>query len=246
MGASAVRACISAGAKVVATGRDAAKLEAIESEFDANQVKVTHGDATDSTSCEKAIQLANDSFGKVHGLYHVAGGSGRKFGDGPLDEMSDEGIDFVLNLNLKSVLYSNRAAVQYFLKQGIAGSVVNMGSVLGRYPSTPNFTTHTYATTKAAIEGLSKSAAAHYAKHSIRFNVIAPALVDTPMAGRAATNDQIMSYIKTKQPLDGGRIGMPQDTDAAVVFLLSDHASFITGQTLYVDGGWSVSEGQLA
>ena len=64
------------------------------------------------------------------------------------------------------------------------------------------------------------------------------------MAQRAATNDTIQAFIKTKQPLDGGRIGRPEDLDAAVVYLLSDQSLFVTGQVLAVDGGWSVSEGQ--
>jgi NAD(P)-dependent dehydrogenase (short-subunit alcohol dehydrogenase family) len=73
---------------------------------------------------------------------------------------------------------------------------------------------------------------------------VAPALVDTPMARRAVDDDAIRAYIATKQPLDGGRVGVPEDLDAAVVFLLSDAARFVTGQVLAVDGGWSVSEGR--
>ena len=78
----------------------------------------------------------------------------------------------------------------------------------------------------------------------IRVNAIAPALVATPMSGRAQASDEIMSFIKQKQPLDGGRIGMPEDLDGAAVFLMSAAASFITGQVLAVDGGWNVSEGE--
>src|SRR5213076_1557961 len=116
-------------------------------------------------------------FGAFDGLYHVAGGSGRRHGDGPLHELTDEGWAYTLNENLTSMFYSNRAAVQQFLSQGTGGAVLNMGSVLGFSPSPKYFSTHAYATAKAAIIGLTKSAASFYAKQNVRFNVLAPALV---------------------------------------------------------------------
>ena len=122
--------------------------------------------------------------------------------------------------------------------------MLNMASVLGYSPSPKFFSTHAYAAAKAAIIGLTRSSAAYYATKNIRFNVIAPALVATPMSERAQTNDAIMRFTATKQPLDGGRIGVPEDLDAAAVYLISDQSRFVTGQVLAVDGGWSVSEGQ--
>lgn len=73
---------------------------------------------------------------------------------------------------------------------------------------------------------------------------MAPALVETPMAQRAANDEAILSYINTKQPLDGGRIGQPQDLDGLAVYFMSDQSKFTTGQVIAVDGGWSISEGQ--
>jgi NAD(P)-dependent dehydrogenase (short-subunit alcohol dehydrogenase family) len=121
-----------------------------------------------------------------------------------------------------------------------------MGSVLGYSPAPRYFATHTYATAKAAIIGFSKSIAAYYAKDNIRVNVIAPALVETPMAQRAAKDIAIRGYIQTKQPLDGGRIGKPEDLDGAACFFMSDSSAFTTGQVLAVDGGWNVSDGQIS
>ena len=89
-----------------------------------------------------------------------------------------------------------------------------------------------------------KSIAAYYAQHNIRVNTIAPSLIETPMSQRAIHDEAIMQFIQTKQPLDGGRAGVPSDADGAAIFLLSDHSKFITGQVIAVDGGWSVSEGQ--
>src|SRR6185436_13626348 len=125
-----------------------------------------------------------------------------------------------------------------------AGTILNMGSVLGFSPSSKYFSTHAYAATKSAIIGFSKSIAAYYASNNIRVNVIAPALVETPMAQRAANDENILSFIKTKQPLDGGRIGQPGDTDGLAVYFMSEASKFTTGQVVAVDGGWSVSEGQ--
>ena len=124
---------------------------------------------------------------------------------------------------------------------GQGGAIVNVSSVLAFSPSPRHFATHAYAAAKAAAIGVSQAAAAHYAPHDIRVNVVAPALVDTPMAQRAAGDPAIIEYITHKQPLDGGRIGRASDLDGAIVFLLSNDARYITGQVVAVDGGWTVT-----
>jgi NAD(P)-dependent dehydrogenase (short-subunit alcohol dehydrogenase family) len=244
LGLSAARAFLAAGANVVVVGRDKSKVEAAEKELGQGVIGFA-ADATDPNAAPAAIQIALGNFNAFHGLYHVAGGSGRRHGDGPLHELTDEGWDYTLRENLTSLLYSNRAAVRQFLKQQSGGSILNMGSVLSFAPSPTFFATHAYATAKAAIVGLSKSAAAYYAPAQIRFNVVAPALVATPMSQRAQDDPAILGFIATKQPLDGGRIGHTSDLDGAAVYFMSDQAKFVTGQVLCVDGGWSVSEGQI-
>jgi NAD(P)-dependent dehydrogenase (short-subunit alcohol dehydrogenase family) len=242
LGLSAAKAFVEAGAKVFLVGRSQQSLD-----LALGQLPSADGFAADAThpkTCLQAIELAIHKFGKFDGLYHVAGGSGRKLGDGPAHELTDEGIDYTLNLNLKSVIYSNRAAAQQFVRQKNGGVVLNMASVLGWSPAPKYFATHVYAAAKAGIIGFTKAAAAYYAAKNIRFNVIAPALVDTPMAQRAVKNDEILRYIRTKQPLDGGRPGLPEDSDAAAVWFMSDESRFVTGQVLGIDGGWSVCEGQ--
>jgi NAD(P)-dependent dehydrogenase (short-subunit alcohol dehydrogenase family) len=119
-----------------------------------------------------------------------------------------------------------------------------MGSTLGFSPSPKYFSTHAYTAAKAAVIGFSKSIAAYYAKDNIRINVIAPAVIETPMAQRAANDEEIISFLKTKQPLDGGRIGNTADVDGLAVYFMSNQSKFTTGQVVAVDGGWSVSEGQ--
>src|SRR5687768_7220866 len=243
MGLSAARACAAEGAKLVVVGRDAGDARSA-GEILGSAGRVLVADAMEPTTAERAIEMAIQSFGGFDGLYHVAGGSGRRAGDGPLHEITDDGWDYTQKLNLGSLFYSNRAAVRQFLKQASGGSVLNMGSVLGFSPSPRYFATHAYASTKAAVVGLTRAAASYYAANGIRFNVLAPALVETPMSRRAAGDETIMNFIATKQPLDGGRIGQPEDLDAAAVYFLSDASKFVTGQVLSVDGGWCVTEGQ--
>ena len=242
LGLSAAKACLAAGANIVVCGRSAESAEAARQSL-GSAAQVFTGDAAEPGTATAAVELALKMFGRFDALYHVAGGSGRKLGDGPLHELSDDGVEATLRLNLASVIYSNRAAVRSFLERGVGGSVLNMGSVLGWSPAPAFFATHVYAAAKAAIIGLTKSCAAYYAGREIRFNVLAPALVDTPMARRAVGDEAIQTYVRAKQPLDGGRIGRPEDLDAAVVYFLSDQSKYVTGQVLAVDGGWSVSDG---
>jgi len=244
IGLSAAKAFITAGAKVVIVGKDENKLDAAKASL-GNSALGLPADATNPDTAQAAINIASKNFGGFHGLYHVAGGSGRKEGDGPVHVISNEGWEYTMNLNLTSLFYSNRAAVRYFLEHKTPGSVLNMSSVLGFSPSPQYFATHAYASAKAAIVGFTKSAAAYYADAGIRFNVLAPALVATPMSQRAQGNAEVLQFIATKQPLDGGRIGRPADLDAAAVYFLSEESKFVTGQVLAVDGGWSVSEGQV-
>jgi NAD(P)-dependent dehydrogenase (short-subunit alcohol dehydrogenase family) len=245
LGRSAARAVIAAGARgVVITGRTEESAAAAVAELGETSLAVI-GDASSPDHADQAIAAAVSKFGGFDGLYHVAGGSGRRMGDGPLHEVTDDSVPATLALNFHSVIYSSRAAVRRFLAQDTGGAILNMGSVLAWSPSPEYFSTHIYAAAKSAIIGFTKSIAACYAPQGIRANVIAPALVETPMAKRAAGDAEILAFIRTKQPLDGGRIGKPSDLDAAVVHFLSDGSAFTTGQVLAVDGGWSVSEGQL-
>jgi NAD(P)-dependent dehydrogenase (short-subunit alcohol dehydrogenase family) len=243
LGFSAAHAFLNEGALVLCVGRNLETLIRAKHELGAG-CEIYCGDAAKPETSLQAVQLAVSVWGGLDGLYHVAGGSGRKWGDGPLDALSEAGWDYTLDLNLKSVYLSNQAALRHWLEVGSAGSILNMGSVLGVSPSPKFFSTHAYAAAKSAIIGMTRSIAAYYAKSNIRANVLAPALVETPMAQRAAENQEIMSFIQTKQPLDGGRIGCPADLDEAAVYFMSDGSRFTTGQTLYVDGGWALSEGQ--
>ena len=237
IGLSTASYLIDQGANVLINGLET-------SESIPSSASLVIGDARDEKTVDRSIETCVAHFGKLDGLIHVAGGSGRKWGDGPLHDLTSEGWEETLKLNLTTVFYSNRAAIRQFLKSGSGGALVNLSSVLATYPSADYFYTHAYAAAKSAIIGFSRSIAAYYAPQNIRVNVVAPALTDTPMAQRAVGREDIRSFIRTKQPLDGGRVGFQSDLHGAIGYFLGDASRFTTGQVLYVDGGWSLSEGQ--
>jgi NAD(P)-dependent dehydrogenase (short-subunit alcohol dehydrogenase family) len=243
IGLSAARSLEKEGANLVLVGLDEISRKDASSQLQSNP-KIICGDARQEGIAKSAIETCIDQFGDFNGLYHVAGGSGRKFGDGPLHELTFEGWNQTLALNLTSMMLSNQAAVKAFQKLNHGGSILNLGSILAFSPSPKYFVTHAYAAAKAAVEGLSVSSAAYYASQNIRINVLAPALVESPMSQRAMTNSEIMNFSASKMPLDGGRVGQPSDLDQAAVFFLSDDSKFTTGQVLHIDGGWHLTEGQ--
>jgi NAD(P)-dependent dehydrogenase (short-subunit alcohol dehydrogenase family) len=238
IGLSIALALGEAGARIVSVGLDAASVADAASRLP--DAVVLEGDARDSATPERAIAACVDRFGDLAGLVHVAGGSGRRAGDAALHEVTDDGWRATLDLNLTTAFLSNRAAVRRLLAQGRGGAVVNIGSVLAWSPAPRYFSTHAYAAAKAGLIGLTRACAARYAADDIRFNVVAPGLVDSPMSTRALHDAEILEFVRARQPLGGGRVGQPSDVSGAAVFLLSDAARFITGQVLAVDGGWSL------
>lgn len=241
IGLAAVNYFLEQGANVVSIGKTGDE----NLPHATTQLQWLFGDLRKEETIQQAIKICIDHYKTIDGLLHVAGGSGRTFGDGPLHELTEEGWEKTLQLNATSTMLTNKAIINVMMHQHHAGSIVNISSVLASHPSPHYFTTHAYAASKAAIIGLSKSAAAFYADKNIRINVISPGLVDTPMSSRAKTNQGIMKFIGTKQPLDGGRIGKPNDIVGMAALLLSDDSTFITGQEILIDGGWSISEGQF-
>jgi NAD(P)-dependent dehydrogenase (short-subunit alcohol dehydrogenase family) len=250
IGLATARRFLEEGARVVIAGRDHAKGRgAIECLEPLGPVAFVAADASDASDVDRLLAAALDHLrGRLDVLFHVAGISGRRFGDGPLHEATDAGWDAVIDANARSTFLTNRAAVRVMLAQdlddrGVRGAVLNMGSVLAHAPSPRDFGTIAYAASKGAIRALTRAAAAAYAPRRIRFNLIAPALIETPMAARAVTDPAIRAFLATKQPLAGGP-GAAEDCAEAALALCEPAARFVTGAELIVDGGWCVSEGQ--
>src|SRR5262249_30482156 len=147
--------------------------------------------------------------GRIDVLFHAAGISGRKFGDGPLHQCEEDGWEQVLAANARAVFLTNRAAVRIMLGQprdgaGLRGAVLNLGPALSHAPAPTHFGTIAYAASKGAVRALTLAAAARYAAEGIRFNLIEPGLIDTPMAARAVADPAIRSYVAARQPISGG------------------------------------------
>jgi NAD(P)-dependent dehydrogenase (short-subunit alcohol dehydrogenase family) len=245
--AATARLAIQAGFGVFFTSRTPENCMAL-----AEELRAAGGDCdyhpanlVEAEAVEAVVQRCVARYGRIDALFNVAGISGRRFGDGPLHECSEEGWDITLDTNVKSQFLMCRAVLRQLLNQGVGadgqrGAILNMASVLGFSPEAHHFATHAYAASKGAILGLTKSMAAYYAPHKIRVNAIAPDLIRTPMSARAQQNPVILEYMKVKQPLAEDLIDAEEVAKAAL-FLLSDQARFVTGDVLTVDAGWCVS-----
>jgi NAD(P)-dependent dehydrogenase (short-subunit alcohol dehydrogenase family) len=195
-------------------------------------------DVRSPNEVEAAIQQVVQNHRRLDVLVNVAGGSGRKWGDGPADACSLEGWEKTLALNLDSVFYCCKYGLQAMLPEG-PGSIVNISSVLGLVGGDEDFATHAYASSKGAVISLTRSIASYYAARNIRANVICPGLIATRMSERAQENERIRARMSQLQPLTGD-FGSPQDVAQAALYLASDESAFVTGSVLTVDGGWTV------
>ena len=250
MAASAARASAADGAHVFVVSRseEHARDLATAVEADGGACGWTAADLSDEAEVERAFAACAERFGpRLDGLFHAAGISGRRYGDGPAHETSVEGWETVMRANATSTFLTTRAALRRMRDQepdadGQRGAILLMSSVLATHPSPEHFATHAYAASKGAIEAFARAAASAYAPDGIRINAIAPGLVATPMSRRAQDDPAIVAYLRRKQPLAaGGPIEADAVTDVAL-HLLSREARMVTGQVIAVDGGWSVSE----
>ena len=242
IGAATARLAVSEGAAVFVVSIDEESCRALSDEVGCGYYIA---DLTLAGEVAKGVESCLARHNRIDALFNVAGISGRKFGDGPIHECSEEGWDMTIETNVKSMFLMCRAVVRQMLDQPAGegegrGAILNMTSVLAFAPEPKFFATHAYAAGKSAILGLTQAMAAYYAPSKIRVNAIAPGLVRTPMSQRAQQYPELLEFIKTKQPLSEDLVEA-EDVAQAAVFLLSDDARSITGEVLSVDAGWHVN-----
>lgn len=185
------------------------------------------------TAVEDSFSKAKEIMGGITDVIGIVGGSGRSFGDGPLDKVSKSAWEATLELNLTTAFLTAREAIRHI---GENGSITLTSSVLAVSPSPKYFQTHAYAVSKAAINGLITALSSAYIDKNIRVNAVAPSLVATPMAARAATNPEIIEFTKKKMPLTKEQLPVSHVVQA-YLYLLNNPA--VTGQIITIDGGWT-------
>jgi NAD(P)-dependent dehydrogenase (short-subunit alcohol dehydrogenase family) len=201
-------------------------------------------DLADEAAVDAAVTAAVERLGRIDGLFSVAGGSGRRFGDGPIHTVSGDAWEATSALNLRTQILTCSRVVRAMRDQPpngsrTRGSILLLGSVTATRPVPELFATHAYAAAKGALTALMTSMAATYIADRIRVNLVAPSLTATPMATRAAADPHILEYARRKQPLAGQMLD-PDEVAHAAIYFLSDESRAVTGQSLAVDGGWSV------
>jgi NAD(P)-dependent dehydrogenase (short-subunit alcohol dehydrogenase family) len=201
-------------------------------------------DLTDEAAVDAAVTAAIERLGRIDGLFSAAGGSGRRFGDGPIHALTGDAWEATAALNLRTQILVCGRVVRAMREQppdesGIRGSILILGSITTEAPVPELFGTHGYAAAKGALTALMTTMAATYIANRIRVNLVAPSLTATPMATRAASDAHILEYAARKQPLAGAMLD-PDEVAKAAIYFLSDESRAVTGQSLAIDGGWSI------
>ena len=221
-----------AGAKVAVAGR-----REKEGQETLELVRAAGGDClfvkTDvahAAQVQALVRKTVEKFGRLDVAFNNAGIEGSWL---PIVEQPEEDWDCTIAINLKGVWLCLKYEIQQMLKQGTGGAIVNMASVSGLIGS-PGAAT--YSASKHGVLGLTKAAALETAKTGIRVNAVCPAVIETPMGERLWGAPELRKFALGFHPI--GRFGTPMEVAEAVVWMCSERASFMTGQSLVLDGGF--------
>lgn len=227
IGRGTALALAEAGAEVVAWSRTANEIESLVSEIEAKggKARAQVVDVTDDARVREAV----GELDRVDVLFNNAGTNK------PQDflDVDTQTLDTVLDLNIRAAFIVAQAVAAKMVAQG-EGAIVNMSSTMGQVGGPKRAV---YCTTKHAIEGLTKALACELAPLGVRVNAVAPTFIETPMTAPMLANAEFRNYVVGMIPV--GKVGLPADVAAAVVFLASPAAAMINGASLLIDGGWT-------
>lgn len=218
-----------AGARIVLNGRDEAKLADARARFDGAEALAF--DVTDADAARRCIDAHEAEKGPIDILVNNAGMQLR----GPLEDYDPADFDRLMRTNVSSAFYAGQSVARHMIARG-AGKIINIASVqtaLARPGIAP------YTASKGAVGNLTKGMATDWAKYGLQVNAIAPGYFKTPLNEALYTDPDFNAWLETRTP--AGRWGEVEELQGACVFLASPASSFVNGQTLFVDGGISVS-----
>ena len=221
------------GANVVINARNAEKCAAVADTLDPERTLVVAGDVSQSSFADEIVGATLDRFGALDCLVNNAGVADQ----GILHKMDDARIDRLIDINVKGVVYMCRAAIPELMKT--QGSIVNISSVSG---TGGDAALPLYNASKGAVTNLTRGLALQLGPKNVRVNAINPSVTRSDMVEGLTSDEDAMKAIMNRFAIK--RVGEPEDIAAAVAFLASEDASFITGVNLPVDGGVSASNGQ--
>ncbi|MFB6776109.1 MULTISPECIES: SDR family NAD(P)-dependent oxidoreductase [unclassified Streptomyces] len=219
------------GANVVVSGRHQDEGDALVEELESSggRALFVKTDVRHDAEVRNLVDRAVEHFGRLDVAFNNAGTEGRL---SPVTEVTDEAYEGTFDTNVKGTLLSLKHEFRAMQSQDGGGSIINVSSTYGLM-GYPDYAL--YVGSKHAVVGITKSAALEGAKHGIRVNAVAPGYTRTKMYERATGSDAVRTAVNSVLPM--GRPGTPEEIAAAVQYLGSDKASYITGQTLTLDGG---------
>ena len=232
LGETSAKALAKAGADIAVCGRNPQDLERVSAEIQTMGRK-SQGFELDVLSKEKvkkAVEQILNHFGHVDILVNNAGTNYRV----PVLEYPEEQWDLIINTNLKGYFLVAQAVVPQMIEQGY-GKVINMSSILGKVGLANQLA---YASSKGGVDQMTKVMALEWAKQGVRVNAIGPTYFETDMVKQIRNDPERFNFINERSPM--GRWGYLPELEGTVIFLAAPASDFITGQTIYVDGGWTV------
>lgn len=230
IGAAVTTMLLERGALVIASDLSEEGL-GLHSERHGDRVFPVQVDVSSEESIEAGLAAGVQHFGRLDRAFNIAGVSkGAMIVDLPVEQW-----DFNVNIVLRGVFLSVKHEARIMRETG-GGAIVNMSSLNAHVPM---HTGAAYVSAKAGVEMFTKNAALELADDGIRLNAILPGLIDTPLTQRRLTNEPLMEHWLTRIPLH--RAGLPEEVAQAALFLAGSEASYITGTSLVVDGGWEIT-----
>ncbi len=219
--AVAMTAC---GAKTIAIARTQSDLDSLKTEC---------GDLLTPIGADALSEECLQTISEMSNLDILVNNLGTNKVE-PLVDVTDQTLDLILNMNVRSLIKITQAVVRNMLARDQGGSIINMSSQMGHIGS-PGRTM--YCTTKHAVEGFTKALAVEIAESGIRVNAVAPTFIRTPLTEPMLADKQFKNFVMDMIPM--GKIGEVEDVANAVVYLASDASQLVTGTSLRVDGGWT-------